>query len=59
MVNSAGHALQQAERVTHFKALRESEWIIGGPVGAAAEAWDEANGFQSNVQKLGIFAICN
>ena len=52
--NSGTTTLEQAEREHILKALRESEWIIGGPVGAAAKLGMKRTTLQSRMQKLGI-----
>ena len=52
--NSGTTTLEQAEREHILKALRESEWIIGGPVGAAAKLGMKRTTLQSKMQKLGI-----
>ncbi len=46
--------LEQAEREHILKALRESEWIIGGPAGAAARLGMKRTTLQSKMQKLNI-----
>ncbi len=46
--------LEQAEREHILKALRESDWIIGGPAGAAAKLGMKRTTLQSKMQKLGI-----
>jgi formate hydrogenlyase transcriptional activator len=53
-VNSGTTTLEQAEREHIFKALRESEWIIGGTAGAAAKLGMKRTTLQSKMQKLGI-----
>jgi formate hydrogenlyase transcriptional activator len=52
--NSGNTTLEQAEREHIIKALRESEWIIGGPAGAAARLGMKRTTLQSKMQKLGI-----
>jgi formate hydrogenlyase transcriptional activator len=52
--NSGTTTLEQAEREHILKALRESEWIIGGPAGAAAKLGMKRTTLQSKMQKLGI-----
>ena len=54
VTNSGTTTLEQAEREHILKALRESEWIIGGPVGAAAKLGMKRTTLQSKMQKLGI-----
>jgi formate hydrogenlyase transcriptional activator len=53
--NSGTTTLEQAEREHILKALRESEWIIGGPAGAAAKLGMKRTTLQSKMQKLSIF----
>jgi formate hydrogenlyase transcriptional activator len=52
--NSGTTTLEQAEREHILKALRESEWTIGGPAGAAAKLGMKRTTLQSKMQKLGI-----
>jgi formate hydrogenlyase transcriptional activator len=52
--NSKPTTLEQAERQHILKALRESEWIIGGPAGAAAKLGMKRTTLQSKMQKLSI-----
>ncbi|MBK5282953.1 MAG: sigma 54-interacting transcriptional regulator [Nitrospiraceae bacterium] len=52
--NSQPTTLEQAEREHILKALRESDWIIGGPAGAAAKLGMKRTTLQSKMQKLGI-----
>ena len=52
--NSGATTLEQAEREHILKALRESEWIIGGAVGAAARLGMKRTTLQSKMQKLNI-----
>jgi formate hydrogenlyase transcriptional activator len=46
--------LAAAERDHILRALRESNWIIGGPKGAAARLGMKRTTLQSKMQKLGI-----
>ncbi len=46
--------LEQAEREHILKALRETNWTIGGPTGAAAKLGMKRTTLQSKMQKLGI-----
>jgi len=46
--------LEQAEREHILKTLRESDWTIGGPAGAAAKLGMKRTTLQSKMQKLGI-----
>jgi len=52
--NSGTTTLEQAEREHILKALHESEWIIGGPAGAAARLGMKRTTLQSKMQKLGV-----
>ena len=52
--NSKPTTLEQAEREHILKALRESEWIIGGPGGAAVKLGMKRTTLQSKMQKLSI-----
>jgi formate hydrogenlyase transcriptional activator len=54
VTNSGATTLEQAEREHILKALRESDWIIGGPAGAAARLGMKRTTLQSKMQKLGI-----
>ena len=54
VANSRTTTLEQAEREHILKALRESEWTIGGPSGAAAKLGMKRTTLQSKMQKLGI-----
>jgi len=53
--NSPTATLEQAEREHILKALRESDWTIGGAAGAAAKLGMKRTTLQSRMQKLGIF----
>jgi formate hydrogenlyase transcriptional activator len=52
--NSKSTTLEQAEREHILKALRESEWIIGGSAGAATKLGMKRTTLQSKMQKLNI-----
>lgn len=54
LTNSGTTTLEQAEREHILKALRESEWIIGGSAGAAAKLGMKRTTLQSKMQKLRI-----
>ena len=54
VTNSGTTTLEQAEREHILKALRESEWTIGGPSGAAAKLGMKRTTLQSKMQKLSI-----
>jgi formate hydrogenlyase transcriptional activator len=54
-VSSDGLAtLEHAEREHIIRALREAEWIIGGPKGAAMRLGMKRTTLQSRIKKLGI-----
>jgi formate hydrogenlyase transcriptional activator len=46
--------LEEAEREHILRALRESKWVVGGPLGAAARLGLKRTTLQSRMQKLGI-----
>jgi formate hydrogenlyase transcriptional activator len=46
--------LEEAEREHILRALKECDWIIGGPAGAAARLGMKRTTLQSRMQKLGI-----
>ena len=46
--------LETAEREHILSALRETNWVIGGPSGAAARLGMKRTTLQSKIQKLGI-----
>jgi formate hydrogenlyase transcriptional activator len=46
--------LEHAEREHIMRALRETAWVIGGPVGAAARLGMKRTTLQSRMRKLGI-----
>jgi formate hydrogenlyase transcriptional activator len=53
--NSARHAsLADAEREHILRTLRETEWVLGGPKGAAARLDMKRTTLQSKMKKLGI-----
>jgi formate hydrogenlyase transcriptional activator len=54
LANSGTPTLEQAEREHILKVLRESDWIIGGPSGAAARLGMKRTTLQSKMQKLNI-----
>ncbi len=51
---SAGNALEQAEREQIVRALRESNWVVGGARGAAARLGLKRTSLAYKMQKLGI-----
>jgi formate hydrogenlyase transcriptional activator len=53
--NATGHAsLADAEREHILRTLRETEWVLGGPQGAAARLGMKRTTLQSKMKKLGI-----
>ena len=52
--NSGTTTLEQAEREHILKALRESNWTIGGPAGASTKLGMKRTTLQSKMQKLGV-----
>jgi formate hydrogenlyase transcriptional activator len=46
--------LEEAEREHILKALRDTNWVIGGAAGAAARLGMKRTTLQSKMQKLGI-----
>lgn len=46
--------LEEAEREYVLKVLRETDWVIGGPSGAAARLGIKRTTLQSRIKKLGI-----
>jgi formate hydrogenlyase transcriptional activator len=54
MVPSGIATLETAEREHIERALREANWIIGGPAGAATRLGMKRTTLQSKLQKLGI-----
>jgi formate hydrogenlyase transcriptional activator len=52
---AVGHAsLADAEREYILRTLRETEWVLGGPKGAAARLGMKRTTLQSKMKKLGI-----
>jgi formate hydrogenlyase transcriptional activator len=47
--------LERAEREHILKVLKDVNWVIGGPTGAAARLGMKRTTLQSRMQKLGIF----
>ena len=54
ITNSGPTTLEQAEREHILKALRDSNWAISGPSGAATKLGMKRTTLQSKMQKLGI-----
>jgi formate hydrogenlyase transcriptional activator len=52
--NSGTTTLEQVEREHILKALRESNWTIGGPAGASTKLGMKRTTLQSKMQKLGV-----
>src|SRR5262245_41396894 len=52
--SSAPSTLEEAEREHILRALGETNWIIGGPVGAAFKLGMKRTTLQSKMRKLGI-----
>jgi len=50
----SGNALEQAEREQIVRALRESNWVVGGARGAAARLGLKRTSLAYKMQKLGI-----
>jgi formate hydrogenlyase transcriptional activator len=51
---SGGNALEQAEREQIVRALRESNWVVGGARGAAARLGLKRTALAYKIQKFGI-----
>jgi formate hydrogenlyase transcriptional activator len=51
---NGGNALEQAEREQIVRALRESNWVVGGAGGAAARLGLKRTSLAYKMQKLGI-----
>jgi formate hydrogenlyase transcriptional activator len=51
---SGATTLEQAEREHILRSLRETNWTIGGPAGAAARLGMKRTTLQSKMQKLNI-----
>jgi formate hydrogenlyase transcriptional activator len=51
---SGGNVLEQAEREQIVRALRESNWVVGGARGAAARLGLKRTSLAYKIQKLGI-----
>jgi formate hydrogenlyase transcriptional activator len=53
--NGALHdALEQSERQQILKALEQSNWVVAGPKGAAAQLGMKRSTLQQRIRKLGI-----
>jgi formate hydrogenlyase transcriptional activator len=51
---SGGNALEQAEREQIVRALRESNWVVGGARGAAARLGLKRTALAYKMQRFGI-----
>ena len=56
---SGGNALEQAEREQILRALRETNWVVGGAQGAAARLGLKRTSLAYKMQKLGSLALHN
>jgi formate hydrogenlyase transcriptional activator len=54
MVPNEATTLEAAEREHILRILRETNWVIGGPSGAAARLGMKRTTLQSKIRKLGI-----
>ncbi len=52
--SSGGSVLEQAEREQILRALRESNWVVGGARGAAARPGLKRTSLAYKMQELGI-----
>jgi formate hydrogenlyase transcriptional activator len=52
--SSGGSALDESERQLILKVLREVDWVIGGPAGAAVRLGMKRTSLQSRMNRLGI-----
>ena len=52
--DTAGATLAEAERSHILAALKQTNWVIGGPSGAAARLGMKRTTLLSRMQKLGI-----
>ncbi|MGH7229853.1 MAG: sigma 54-interacting transcriptional regulator [Nitrospiraceae bacterium] len=53
-ITSTAVTLESAEREHILKVLKDVNWVIGGPIGAAARLGMKRTTLQSRMQKLGI-----
>jgi formate hydrogenlyase transcriptional activator len=51
---TGGNALKQAEREQIIRALRDTNWVVGGAQGAAARLGLKRTSLAYKMQKLGI-----
>ncbi|MDH4301347.1 MAG: Fis family transcriptional regulator, partial [Nitrospira sp.] len=54
LTSSTTTTLEEAEREQILRALRETNWVLGGPAGAAVRLGLKRTTLQSKMQKLGI-----
>jgi len=52
--STRGSALDESERQLILKVLREVDWVIGGPAGAATRLGMKRTSLQSRMKRLGI-----
>jgi formate hydrogenlyase transcriptional activator len=52
--SDGGTTLEAAEREHILRVLRETNWVVGGPQGAAARLGMKRTTLQSKMKKLGI-----
>jgi formate hydrogenlyase transcriptional activator len=52
--STRGSALDESERQLILKILREVDWVIGGPAGAATRLGMKRTSLQSRMKRLGI-----
>ncbi|MBI2349255.1 MAG: Fis family transcriptional regulator, partial [Deltaproteobacteria bacterium] len=48
------NTLEEAEREHILKVLKDTDWVVGGPSGAAARLGIKRTTLQSRIKKLGI-----
>ncbi|HEX3740745.1 MAG TPA: helix-turn-helix domain-containing protein [Terriglobales bacterium] len=53
--STPGRTLHDIERESILQALKESDWVVGGPNGAAARLGLKRTTLASRMQKLGIW----
>jgi formate hydrogenlyase transcriptional activator len=52
--NGSSNTLREAEREHIERALKDTNWVIGGPAGAAARLGMKRTTLQTRIKKLGI-----
>jgi len=50
----ANRTMEDIERQAILEALRESNWVVGGPTGAARRLWLKRTTLASRIERLGI-----